>query len=70
MKGGIEKALEKRFGDTLKQVVQVDQIDISASPMSVNSHLDVLRPAITNYGGKVDCLSVGRLPLDINLPMK
>jgi len=58
MKGGIEKALEKRFGDTLKQVVQVDQIDISASPMSVNSHLDVLRPAITNYGGKVDCLSV------------
>jgi len=58
MQMGIEKALEKQFGSALKGVVQVDKIDISASVFAVNAHLDVLRPAITNYGGSVEVLKV------------
>eukprot|EP00959_Pyramimonas_sp_CCMP1952_P122693 2564616-Pyramimonas_sp.AAC.1 len=36
----------------------VDKIDISASIMTVNSHLDVLRPAIKSYGGDIDVVKV------------
>ncbi len=34
------------FGDQLQQVLQIDQIDTSASVASVNEHLEMLRPAI------------------------
>lgn len=66
MQQGIEKALQRNFGDALKEVVQVDKIDITASPMTVNAHLDVLRPAITNYGGIVDVVSVKNGVCDVN----
>eukprot|EP00240_Pyramimonas_obovata_P002427 CAMPEP_0118959546 /NCGR_PEP_ID=MMETSP1169-20130426/63183_1 /TAXON_ID=36882 /ORGANISM="Pyramimonas obovata, Strain CCMP722" /LENGTH=521 /DNA_ID=CAMNT_0006907683 /DNA_START=112 /DNA_END=1677 /DNA_ORIENTATION=+ len=58
MQMGIEKALRNRFGDAMKELVQVDKIDISASIMSVNTHLDVLRPAIKNYGGTIDVTKI------------
>lgn len=58
MSQGIEKALRKSFGDAMKELVQVDKIDISASVMAVNTHLDVLRPAIANYGGTIDVIKV------------
>lgn len=38
----------------------MDQIDTSASKDSVNSHLDMLRPAIKSYGGSVEVLAVSR----------
>ena len=34
------------FGDQLHQVLQIDQVDTSASVPAVNEHLDMLRPAI------------------------
>lgn len=39
-------AVQATFGDRLQHVLQIDQIDISASVASVNEHLDMLRPAI------------------------
>ena len=38
--------------------VQVDKIDTTASVLSVNTHLDVLRPAIKNYGGTIEVQKV------------
>ncbi|KAI5061793.1 hypothetical protein GOP47_0022332 [Adiantum capillus-veneris] len=58
MKMGIERVLKEKFADSLKDVVQVDQQQIGASIQSVNAHLDILRPAIHNYGGSVDVVSV------------
>ncbi|GBG69753.1 hypothetical protein CBR_g4584 [Chara braunii] len=58
MKMGIERSLESKFGERLKQVIQVDKQDIGATVESVNSHLDILRPAITNYGGEVEVMAV------------
>ncbi|GLJ07063.1 hypothetical protein SUGI_0056910 [Cryptomeria japonica] len=56
---GIERVLKEKFGDALKEIRQVDQQDMSATVVSVNSHLDMLRPAINNYGGSVEVISVG-----------
>jgi Fe-S cluster biogenesis protein NfuA len=53
MKMGIERALKSAFGDALKEVQQVGAIDTSATMASVDAHLDMLRPAISNYGGSV-----------------
>ncbi|MCO5586689.1 hypothetical protein L7F22_040631 [Adiantum nelumboides] len=58
MKMGIERVLKEKFADALKEVVQVDQQQVGASIQSVNAHLDILRPAIYNYGGSVDVVSV------------
>ncbi|KAL3685491.1 hypothetical protein R1sor_003513 [Riccia sorocarpa] len=58
MKMGIERVLNEKFGDSLKGVVQVDQQEIGATLAGVNSHLDMLRPAIKNYGGFVEVVSV------------
>jgi hypothetical protein len=41
--------MQATFGDQLLEVQQVDQIDTSASVESVNSHLDMLRPASQGY---------------------
>ncbi|CAH2072068.1 unnamed protein product [Thlaspi arvense] len=56
---GIERVLKEKFGDTVKDIRQVfddevKQIDVEA----VNAHLDILRPAIKNYGGSVQVLAV------------
>ena len=37
---------------------QVDQIDTSASVESVNSHLDMLKPAVQGNGSSVEVLAV------------
>jgi Fe-S cluster biogenesis protein NfuA len=58
MKMGIERSLKNAFGDKLKEVTQVDAIDTSASVSSVNSHLDMLRPAIKSFGGSVEVLKI------------
>ncbi|BBN12453.1 NFU1 iron-sulfur cluster scaffold homolog, mitochondrial [Marchantia polymorpha subsp. ruderalis] len=58
MKMGIERVLNEKFGESLKGVVQVDQQEIGATLGGVNSHLDMLRPAIINYGGSVEVVSV------------
>ncbi len=50
--------MQATFGEQLLEVQQVDQIDTSASVESVNSHLDMLRPAIQGYGGSVEVLAV------------
>lgn len=38
----------------MKGVEQVDAKDTSTTVFSVNSHLDMLRPAIKSYGGSVE----------------
>lgn len=55
---GIERVLKEKFGDALKEIRQVDQQNIHATVVSVNSHLDMLRPAIHNYGGSVEVISI------------
>lgn len=61
MSMGIERALRKHFGAELKEVVRVDpgaamvaggEGDGVTGP-AVDAHLDMLRPAVENYGGKV-----------------
>ena len=46
--------MQGAFGEALKEVRQVDAKDTSSSVLSVNSHLDMLRPAIKSYGGSVE----------------
>ncbi|CAD7698767.1 unnamed protein product [Ostreobium quekettii] len=58
MKMGIERTLRASFGDRLKEIIQVDQQDTSASAASVDEHLNILRPAIEGYGGHVRVVGV------------
>ncbi|KAK9139141.1 hypothetical protein Scep_008822 [Stephania cephalantha] len=59
MKMGIERVLKEKFGDAVKDIQQVyDDQDNTATVEAVNRHLDVLRPAIKNYGGSVEVISV------------
>jgi Fe-S cluster biogenesis protein NfuA len=53
MKMGIERALKAAFGDQLVAVEQVEAVDTAATLIAVDGHLDMLRPAIKNYGGTV-----------------
>ena len=50
--------VQATFGEQLLGVQQVDQVDTSASVETVNSHLDMLRPAIQGYSGSVEVLAV------------
>ncbi|XP_058738395.1 nifU-like protein 1, chloroplastic [Vicia villosa] len=60
MKMGIERVLKEKFGDSIKDIVQVFDEDQSKETTveAVNNHLEILRPAIKNYGGSVEVLSV------------
>ncbi|CAI5483186.1 unnamed protein product [Closterium sp. Yama58-4] len=58
MKMGIEAELQRCFPTQLKEVVQVDVIDTSVTVASVDGHLDMLRPAISGFGGRVQVLEV------------
>ncbi|GAB4813117.1 hypothetical protein N2152v2_000163 [Parachlorella kessleri] len=58
MKMGIERALKAAFGDLLKEVMQVGAPNLSASVEAVDMHLNMIRGAISSYGGFVDVLSV------------
>ncbi|XP_048422466.1 nifU-like protein 1, chloroplastic isoform X1 [Pyrus x bretschneideri] len=63
MKMGIERVLKEKFGDALKDIQQVfdeenKEITVELQMQAVNRHLDILRPAIKNFGGSVEVLSV------------
>eukprot|EP00271_Cylindrocystis_brebissonii_P003289 TRINITY_DN140_c0_g1_i1.p1 TRINITY_DN140_c0_g1~~TRINITY_DN140_c0_g1_i1.p1 ORF type:complete len:506 (+),score=96.06 TRINITY_DN140_c0_g1_i1:175-1692(+) len=58
MKMGIERSLRNAFGERLREVVQVDKMDLGASVAGVDGLLDTLRPAIKNFKGKVEVVSV------------
>ncbi|KAK3194333.1 hypothetical protein Dsin_025643 [Dipteronia sinensis] len=59
MKMGIERVLKEKFGDAVKDIRQVYDEEVRETTVeAINSHLDVLRPAIKNYGGSVEVLSV------------
>lgn len=59
MKMGIERVLKEKFGNAVKDIRQVYDEQISETTVeAVNRHLDILRPAIKNFGGSVDVLSV------------
>ncbi|CAM6040451.1 unnamed protein product [Sphagnum compactum] len=58
MKMGIERVLKEKFGAAMKEIIQVDKQDIGASVSAVNAHIEILRPAIRNYGGVVEVISV------------
>ncbi|KAK1294718.1 hypothetical protein QJS10_CPA16g01700 [Acorus calamus] len=59
MKMGIERVLKEKFGEAIKDIRQVvDDQPAETTVTAVNNHLDVLRPAIKNYGGSVDVISV------------
>ncbi|XP_062155770.1 nifU-like protein 1, chloroplastic [Alnus glutinosa] len=56
---GIERVLKEKFGDAVKDIRQVDDGEVRETTVeAVNGHLDILRPAIKNYGGSVEVLSV------------
>ncbi|XP_010422671.1 PREDICTED: nifU-like protein 1, chloroplastic [Camelina sativa] len=56
---GIERVLKEKFGDALKDIRQVFDEEVKQITVeAVNAHLDILRPAIKNYGGSVQVLSV------------
>ncbi|XP_057439184.1 nifU-like protein 1, chloroplastic [Lotus japonicus] len=59
MKLGIERVLKEKFGDAVKDIVQVyDEEPKETTVEAVNNHLEILRPAIKNFGGSVQVLSV------------
>ena len=55
MKMGIERALKNAFGDALKQVIQLGAAPagVATDVAAIQSHLEVLAPAIKAYGGVV-----------------
>ena len=58
MSMGIERALRNNFGDSVKEVIRVDDnpeqnAAAAISAKNVDDHLNMLRPAIEGYGGKV-----------------
>lgn len=61
MKMGIERSLRGAFGDQVKEVISVGggAVDASATVESVDLHLNMLRGAISAYGGSVEVLEVG-----------
>ncbi|XP_054821044.1 nifU-like protein 1, chloroplastic [Prosopis cineraria] len=59
MKMGIERVLKEKFGDAVKDIQQVYDDEMRETTVeAVNNHLNILRPAIKNYGGSVEVLSV------------
>ncbi|KAG9457758.1 hypothetical protein H6P81_002266 [Aristolochia fimbriata] len=59
MKMGIERVLKEKFGEAVKDIRQVfDEIQAETTVGAMNDHLEILRPAIKNYGGSVEVLSV------------
>lgn len=55
---GIERVLKEKFGDAVKDIQQVYDEVQETNVEAVNAHLDILRPAIKNFGGNVEVLSV------------
>ncbi|KAJ6343779.1 hypothetical protein OIU76_005514 [Salix suchowensis] len=59
MKMGIERVLKEKFGDAIQDIRQLSLEEPKETTVeAVNDHLDILRPAIKNFGGSVEVLSV------------
>ncbi|KAJ8620522.1 hypothetical protein MRB53_029051 [Persea americana] len=59
MKMGIERVLKEKFGEAVKEIRQVfDDQQTETTVAAVDGHLDILRPAIKNFGGSVEVISV------------
>ncbi|XP_068663821.1 nifU-like protein 1, chloroplastic [Aristolochia californica] len=59
MKMGIERVLREKFGEAVTDIRQVfDDMQKETTVGAVNDHLEILRPAIRNFGGSVEVLSV------------
>lgn len=59
MKMGIERVLKEKFGEAVKDIRQVsDDEQTETTVAAVDAHLDILRPAIKNFGGSVEVSSV------------
>ncbi|CAO2818703.1 unnamed protein product [Amaranthus hypochondriacus] len=59
MKMGIERVLKEKFGDAVKDIRQVNEEQVNETTVeAVNRHLDILRPAIKNYGGEVEVIAI------------
>ncbi|XP_042450856.1 nifU-like protein 1, chloroplastic [Zingiber officinale] len=58
MKMGIERVLKEKFGEAVKDIQQVEEANIETTVEAVNNHLEILRPAIRNYGGSIEVVSV------------
>ncbi|KMT10045.1 hypothetical protein BVRB_5g122570 [Beta vulgaris subsp. vulgaris] len=59
MKMGIERVLKEKFGDAIKDIRQVIDEQVNETTVEVvNRHLDILRPAIKNYGGEVEVIAI------------
>lgn len=56
MKMGVEANLRETFGDALKEVVQLNGVAAPTDAAAIDAHLEMLRPAIKNYGGSVEVL--------------
>ena len=61
LKMGIERSLREAFGSQLREVVQVGDGAVNPNALTaadVDAHLDILRPAISGFGGRVKVQSV------------
>ncbi|KAL1312787.1 hypothetical protein HN51_039378 [Arachis hypogaea] len=59
MKMGIERVLKEKFGDSVKEIQQLYDAEPKETTIeAVNNHLEILRPAIKNYGGSVEVVSI------------
>lgn len=59
MKMGIERVLKEKFGDAVKDIRQINDEQVNETTVeAVNTHLDILRPAIKNYGGEVEVIAI------------
>ncbi|WOL00277.1 nifU-like protein 1, chloroplastic [Canna indica] len=58
MKMGIERVLKEKFGEAIKDICQVEETSTETTVEAVNNHLEILRPAIRNYGGSVEVVSI------------
>ena len=71
---GVERSLKAAFGDKLNEVVRMAAPEAKepsgATVASVNALLDLLRPAIKNYGGhvKATCVQEGVCEVEYNGP--
>jgi Fe-S cluster biogenesis protein NfuA len=67
MKMGIERALRGAFGDQVKEVISIGgAVDTSATVENVDMHLNMLRGAISAYGGSVEVVEVGNGKAKLN----
>ncbi|XP_078436339.1 NFU domain protein 1 [Wolffia australiana] len=56
---GIERVLKEKFGESVREIRQAaDESPALTTVEAVNRHLDMLRPAIKNYGGSVEVVSI------------